>query len=72
MNGYRALEQVIVNRSESNRLTLLSTHIAPYAAKLCNRAVVVIEGKVSELEKWGSLDYQDRLDLIEERFFGAT
>lgn len=65
----KALDQLITERQNSKLTTILSTHIAPYTAKLCNRVLIVEAGKISTLEPWQNQNFLDRIDAIESRFF---
>jgi len=67
----RALDQEITNRQRAGKLTILSTHIAPYTAKLCQEVYVVEDGNVNLLAKYKESDLLTRVSLIEAKFFGA-
>lgn len=64
-----SLEKYIKKRYDSGRMTLLSTHLAPYAASLCTSAYIIKEGKISSLENWSALSYENRLACIRDYFF---
>lgn len=66
----RALQQSIARRKEEGLLTMLSTHIAPYAAQLCNQAILVEQGNVALHKTWPDINVQQRIDAIEQFFFG--
>jgi ABC-type multidrug transport system ATPase subunit len=67
----RALFREIVRRQDAGLTTILSTHIAPYAAKLCHRALVLSRGQLSELNHWTDADEAARIGLIEHEFFAS-
>ena len=64
----RALEDIIAAR-KGKSLTLVSTHVAAYAAKLNDRAVTLKEGQLQELTSWGKAPFMERIQLMEEQFF---
>ncbi len=64
----RALEDIISER-KGHKLTIVSTHVAAYAAKLNDRAVTLKEGQLQELSTWGSAPFMERIQLMEEQFF---
>lgn len=68
----RALDEVIVERAQRGDLTILCTHIAPYAAKLCHQAFGIVSGQLRELENWQSLDWHARIERIETYFFAGS
>ncbi len=65
----KALEDLIINRGKSNKVTIICTHIAIYAAKLCETAIVMNEGKLSHLEDWPQSSLLERIDIMEKTFF---
>jgi ABC-type multidrug transport system ATPase subunit len=65
----RALQDLIKRRQSEGKATILCTHIAPYAAQLCNRIVLVDEGQLFTLEDWHNAELMERIRLIEEFFF---
>lgn len=65
----RTLEQCLESRKQSQQITLLSTHMLPYAIESCHRAFILKEGQVSELERWTSKTNQEKMRHIEEHFF---
>ncbi len=60
------LSKFISNRTKRNQTILLSTHIIPYAAELCDRAIFVDNGNIQEISKWKSWDFQTRMTRIKE------
>jgi ABC-type multidrug transport system ATPase subunit len=69
----RALDAAIAARTRGTpRATIVSTHVAPYAAKLAHRAVVVAGGQLRELAGFAGAGEAARVALIEEAFFGAA
>ena len=51
----QALEELIKRRKEERKITILSTHIAPYAATLCEKAYIMKKGSLTNLDEWGKL-----------------
>jgi ABC-2 type transport system ATP-binding protein len=62
------LERYLEKRNKDNKLTLLSTHMAPFAARLCSKAYHVLAGNVVEINSWQESDQEKRLCLIEDLF----
>ena len=50
------LSTFISERSKRSQTILLSTHIIPYAAELCDRAIFIDNGKISEISEWKNWD----------------
>lgn len=67
----RAVENTIKQRQTEQKLTLLCTHVAPYASQLCDRAIIVDNGQVEEIESWRAMPYSERLEEIEQHFFST-
>lgn len=68
----KALDDALKRRREQTKLTLLSTHIAPYTARHCQRVFVLEAGKLARIEGWQELDFIQRIERIEAYFFGAS
>lgn len=68
----RALDDAMNLRRQSGQLTLLSTHIAPYTAKHCQRVYVIDQGQLCGIEDWQNLDFLQRIERIERYFFGTA
>jgi ABC-type multidrug transport system ATPase subunit len=64
----RALE-ILLEERRGKQLTIVSTHVAAHNAKLSNRAAIIREGQLMELERWPSADFMTRITLMEEQFF---
>lgn len=64
----RALQQSIEERKTSGKITILSTHIAHFVAKLCQRVFVLDNGTMQEIPQWSGLEFLDKIQKIEERF----
>ncbi|WP_141735374.1 ABC transporter ATP-binding protein [Oligoflexus tunisiensis] len=64
----RALENLLEGR-RGRQLTIISTHVAAYAAKLSNKAAIMSEGQLRDLERWSQADFMARIALMEEQFF---
>ena len=67
----RALERVIEVRNAHKKATILCTHIGPYAAKLCQRALLFDDGQMAWLDEWQNADQAKRIDQIERHFFSG-
>ena len=63
-----SLENYIERRKKEQKTTLLSTHIAPYAAKLCDEAYLLSHGELKKIDIWATSSYEDRLTLIRNYF----
>ena len=66
----RALDQIIDQRRKSGKCTFISTHIAPYAARFCNRALFLVDGTCREAESWPQAEQSARVHYMESFFFG--
>jgi ABC-type multidrug transport system ATPase subunit len=66
----KALDAKIAARAAAGRLTILSTHVAPYTAGLCDQVCIIEAGRVRTLEGWQGTDYLQRIAMIERAFFG--
>lgn len=66
----KALDDAIEKRARDGLATIVSTHDAANAAKLCHRALIVENGAVRALSGWEGLDFMGRMRAIEEAFFG--
>ena len=64
----KALKKLIIDRKNKGQTTIVCTHIAPYAAELCDRALIIEDGKLSEINNWKNSDLLPRISLMEERF----
>lgn len=65
----RALENIIESRVTQGKATILCTHIAPYAAKICHRALLFESGKMEWLKNWYESDQLTRIGQVESHFF---
>lgn len=65
----RALDELLVSRQKKQKTTIMSTHIAPYTAKLCDRVLIIESGVVSQLADWEKQNFVERIAAIEARFF---
>lgn len=64
-----ALQQTIQDRQSQGLTTLICTHIAPYAAKLCQRILLLDNGELSICNPWPDLNQLERIDWIDRFFF---
>ena len=65
-----ALEKFIQTRNTSGKVTVLSTHITPYAANLCSEAFILKSGKMVAIENWGQFSYEEKLSFVRKSFLG--
>jgi ABC-type multidrug transport system ATPase subunit len=65
----RALFDAVAKRTQSGKITVLSTHVAPYLSRACNRLLFLDSGKPTALTEWATLDEQKRTAMIEQLFF---
>ncbi|NRA44780.1 MAG: ABC transporter ATP-binding protein [Oligoflexales bacterium] len=65
----RTLEDLILSRRKAGLATIISTHITPFVAKLCEQVYIIKVGQVSKLENWADHSYEDKIKLIEDKFF---
>lgn len=67
-----ALESYIQGRKKAGKMTLISTHIAPYAATLCNVAFLLKEGSISKIEEWSDFSFEQRISYVKKSFLGDS
>ena len=67
----KALNDTIASRAAAGLITILSTHIAPYTAALCQEVYVVDRGTVAPLIPWSDAAPPARVEIIERSFFGS-
>ena len=65
----KTLENLIVERSQAQQTTILSTHIIPYAARICDHVLIIKAGKIRALDSWQSANWETRITLVEDQFF---
>ena len=58
------LSNFIASRKQRQQTILLSTHIVPYAAELCDRAFYIEQGSVAEIIEWKNWDKPTRIQKI--------
>ncbi len=66
------LKNLLLHRHKLGRTTILSTHIAPYAAELCQRAVVIKQGSINPIDKWLDISESERIAEVDRTFFGRS
>lgn len=64
----KALVSLIKERRQAKQMTILSTHIAPYAASLCQRLFMIQQGSITEKNNCQSGDLESRIQKIEQWF----
>lgn len=67
----KALDEHILRRAKAKKTTILSTHVAAFAAGVGDRVLTVAGGQVTELAGWDALPFLGRIKLIEDTFFGV-
>jgi ABC-2 type transport system ATP-binding protein len=67
----RTLENIVEERSQQQKTTLISIHTPLLAAELCPRAILLENGHLEELNEWANADLKSRAHLINQRFFGG-
>lgn len=65
----KALQDAIDRRRKQAKTTILSTHIAPYAARLCDEVIFLQSGQIQRIKDWEEADLMARIELIENFFF---
>ena len=65
----RALDDAIRKRSAAGKATIISTHVAAFAASICERVMAIEKGAIEELATWQTAAFLERIQLIETRFF---
>lgn len=65
----RNLKNLLRSRITGEQTTILSTHVIPYAADVCNRALHIKDGKVSELPDWDKTPLLERINAAETAIF---
>ena len=65
----KALDNLLLERNKKGLTTILCTHIAPYAARLCSSAAILQKGKLEVLKDFKAADAENRVMLVESRFF---
>lgn len=65
----RALEKEIQRRQSEGLTTLLSTHVTPYVAKLCQKVFFIDEGQIKEVDGWNQHSSEQKINIIEQHFF---
>jgi ABC-type multidrug transport system ATPase subunit len=68
----KALDAKIAARAKAGKLTILSTHVAPYTAGLCDQVYIIEAGATRALPGWHDTGYLDRINLLEAAFFGPA
>jgi ABC-type multidrug transport system ATPase subunit len=68
----RALDDAIRKRAQGGKTTIISTHVAAFAASTCERVIAIEKGVLEELASWKASSFLERIDLIEKRFFNNT
>ena len=65
----QALKDEINERRTAGHLTILSTHILPYIAEICNRVFFIDQGQLEKVQDWTQLSLETRIKTMEKRFF---
>ena len=65
----RTLHELLASRKQQQLINVISTHILPLAAQLCDRAVVLKNGNLHQLPDWEQLDSNQRIAALEKLLF---
>ncbi len=65
----KALKDLIKNRSKNNTTTFVCTHIAPYAAELCDQAWFIKDGHAESIKNWTELSFDEKIQSFERALF---
>ncbi len=65
----RTLHNLLATRQQQQLSNVLSTHILPLAAQLCDRVVVLKNGNMHQPPDWGQQDNEARLAALEQLLF---
>lgn len=65
----KILEEEISQRQRAGLLTILSTHVIPYAVTLCQTAAILQGGKLIMIDHWQEGNEQQKTAAIEGFFF---
>jgi ABC-type multidrug transport system ATPase subunit len=66
----KALDEAIRNRKKEGKITITSTHVAAFAASLCDLLYMIDQGTMRRLEPWQELHFMEKLEAIDRAFFG--
>ena len=62
------LEKKIQERKKKGQLTIISTHIAPYVAKLCQMVFILKAGHLTKIRGWEDASEKERVLTIRNQF----
>ena len=62
----KSLQSVIVERQQQGLATIVSTHVLPYVARVCNRVLILKLGSSKEVKAWNTLGFAERIDSLEQ------
>lgn len=65
----KTLHELLASRKQQQLSNVLSTHILPLAAQLCDRAVVLKNGNLHQLPDWTQQDSSQRTAALEQLLF---
>ena len=65
----RTLHDLLASRKQQQLSNVLSTHIMPVAAQLCDRVIVLKNGNLHQLPDWAQLDGSQRRAALEKLIF---
>ena len=71
LNHIKNLENMIATRTLRGHITILSTHVLSFCARLCTQVLILDAGKWSKVTPWDELSLDAREAEIESRFFGV-
>lgn len=64
----KSLKSTIIERAKSNKTTIVSTHILPYASELCSKAFTIKDGEINEIKDWATMEFAAQQKTIEKHF----
>jgi ABC-type multidrug transport system ATPase subunit len=68
----KSLENLVKERATQKKVTILSTHITPYCARLATRVMMIANGQMEPLNTWTELDELQRALALENAFFKSS
>lgn len=65
----RTLQNLLASRKHQQHSNIISTHILPIAAQLCDRVIVLRSGNLHQIPDWIQLDTGQRIAALEKLLF---
>ena len=63
----KALEELLQKRKERGQSNVISTHILPYVAKICDRVIVLQQGEMKDISPWQELPYLQKISALDAK-----